>query len=73
MPASVTLYTTAWCPYCHRVKRLLAAKKAPFTEINVEGRPDLRSFLRSASGQHTVPQVFINGAPMGGCIGWIPI
>ena len=66
MPAQVTLYTTAWCPFCHKAKRLLHEKKAKFTEIDVDDRPDLRSFLWSVSGQRTVPQVFINGESIGG-------
>jgi len=66
VPAQVTIYTTAWCSFCRRAKRLLTEKNAAFTEIDVEGRPDLRSFLKSASGQHTVPQVFINGESLGG-------
>jgi glutaredoxin 3 len=66
VPARVTIYTTDYCPYCHQAKRLLKQKGAQFTEINVESRPDLRSYLVSASGQRTVPQVFINGRSVGG-------
>ena len=66
MNANVIVYTTAYCPYCSMAKQLLGQKKAPFTEVNVESRPDLRSWLRSASGQSTVPQVFINGRSVGG-------
>src|SRR4051812_8953589 len=66
VPAKVIIYTTPWCGFCHRAKQLLAQKNAAFTEIDVEDRPDLRSFLASTSGQRTVPQVFINGEPVGG-------
>ena len=66
MSASVLIYLTQWCPFCHRAKALLTKKKANFTEIDVDDRPDLRSWLVSASGQRTVPQVFINGQPVGG-------
>jgi glutaredoxin 3 len=66
VPARVAIYTTATCPYCREAKELLGQKKADFNEIGVEGRPDLRSFLVSASGQRTVPQVFINGQSVGG-------
>jgi glutaredoxin 3 len=64
--ASVLIYLTDWCPFCQRAKALLAKKKAKFTEVDVDDRPDLRSWLASASGQRTVPQVFINGQPVGG-------
>jgi glutaredoxin 3 len=66
VPAHVLVYTTPWCPYCHAAKRLLGTKQASFTEVDVDDRPDLRSWLASASGQRTVPQVFINGHPVGG-------
>jgi glutaredoxin 3 len=64
--ASVLLYLTEWCPFCQRAKALLKKKNVNFTEIDVDDRPDLRSWLVSASGQRTVPQVFINGQPVGG-------
>ena len=66
MSASVLIYLTEWCPFCQRAKSLLKKKKVSFTEIDVDDRPELRSWLVSASGQRTVPQVFINGQPVGG-------
>jgi glutaredoxin 3 len=64
--ARVIIYTTNYCPYCVQAKRLLTRKNVAFTEINVEERPDLRKFLVEASGQRTVPQIFINGRSVGG-------
>jgi len=64
--ADVTIYTTDYCPYCVRAKALLQKKKVAFKEVNVETRDDLRSWLVSASGQRTVPQIFINGQSVGG-------
>lgn len=66
MPAVVAIYTTPWCPYCHRAKSLLNRKGVAFVEIDAEGRPDLRDWLEEASGQSTVPQVFINNQSVGG-------
>ena len=64
--AQVTVYSTDYCPFCSRAKSLLRGKTVDFLEINVEDRPDLRSWLRSASGQTTVPQVFVNNRAVGG-------
>ena len=64
--AQVTVYSTDYCPYCSRAKSLLRQKSADFVEVNVEDRPDLRSWLRVASVQTTVPQVFVNGRALGG-------
>jgi glutaredoxin 3 len=64
--AAVTVYTTQWCPYCVRAKELLRDKNVTFREIDVDARPDLRSWLADRTRQRTVPQVFVNGAPLGG-------
>jgi len=66
MSANVTIYTTTYCGFCTRAKRFLNEKNVKFTEIDVEERPDLRSWLVKASGQRTVPQIFINGQSIGG-------
>ncbi|WP_438016383.1 glutaredoxin 3 [Sorangium sp. So ce315] len=64
--AEVTIYVTEYCGYCAMAKRLLSQKQVRFTQINVEGRDDLRTWLVKASGQRTVPQIFINGNSIGG-------
>ena len=66
MSASVLIYLTQWCPFCQRAKALLTKRKVNFTKVDVDDRPELRSWLVSSSGQRTVPQVFINGQPVGG-------
>ncbi len=66
MAARVTVYTTTFCPYCVQAKALLKKKNVAFTEINVESRPELRTWLIDRSRQRTVPQVFVNGEPLGG-------
>jgi glutaredoxin 3 len=66
MSASVTIYTTEWCPYCVRAKRLLDQKGVAYEDIDVADRPDLRKWLVDASRQRTVPQIFINGRSIGG-------
>jgi glutaredoxin 3 len=62
----VTVYTKDFCPYCVRAKRLLDKKDVAYEEVNVEGRDDLRVWLVEATGQQTVPQVFVDGRALGG-------
>ena len=62
----VVMYTTSWCPYCRAAKSLFAAKKVDFTEIDVTEEPNLRVDMERLSGRRTVPQIFINGKPIGG-------
>ena len=62
----VAIYTTKVCGYCVVAKRLLTKKGASFEEIEVGSRADLRNWLIDATGQQTVPQIFINGTSIGG-------
>ena len=64
--AEVRIYTTPWCGYCHAAKALLDGKGVRYEEIDVQGDPEKRAWLRQATGQHTVPQVFIDGRSYGG-------
>jgi glutaredoxin 3 len=65
---SITIYTTATCPYCIAAKALLKRKGASFHEIDVAGRPELRAEMRTkAGGVNTVPQIWIGETHVGGC------
>jgi glutaredoxin 3 len=64
--ARVVMYTTQYCPYCVRAKALLRHKGVPFEEIDVGGDDALREKMVAASGRRTVPQIFIDEAPIGG-------
>ena len=64
--AEVVVFVTDYCPYCTRAKALLNKKNVAYREVNVEQRPELRAFISRASGQRTVPQIFVNGRPLGG-------
>jgi len=65
--AEVEVYSSLMCPFCWRAKRLLKKKGVAFTEIGVDGRPQARREMRErAGGRATVPQIFIDGAAIGG-------
>jgi glutaredoxin 3 len=64
----IVLYTTPACSYCAAAKALLKRKGAPFTEISVAGKPDLRAeMVKRSNGGMTVPQIFIGAEHVGGC------
>ena len=65
-PPKVILYTTAWCPYCERARRLLSSKKVAFEEIDVQSAPEKRAEMQTRSGRRTVPQIFIGDHHVGG-------
>lgn len=60
------MYTTPYCPFCVQAKILLQHRGIPFEEIDVSGNDALRAEMIEASGRRTVPQIFINGLPIGG-------
>ena len=66
--AKIEIYTSPTCGYCHAAKRLLRQKGAEFTEIDVIAHPERRAEMTTrANGGRTVPQIFIDGAHVGGC------
>lgn len=65
--AEVTIYTTRFCPYCVRAKRLLDSKQVNYHEIPVDSDQEQRQIMMQRSQRHTVPQIFIDDQPIGGC------
>ena len=64
--AKIVIYTTSYCPYCTSAKALLRAKKVTFEEIDVTYDEELREEMERLSRRRTVPQIFIDGNPIGG-------
>jgi glutaredoxin 3 len=62
----VKIFTTPWCPYCVRAKRLLDMKGVSYQEIDVEGDDEARIRLAEQTGRRTVPQIFIGEQHVGG-------
>ena len=64
--ATIEIYTTPTCPYCHAAKSLLAEKGADYKEITVLDPALREAMTQRAHGRRTVPQIFINDAHIGG-------
>lgn len=63
---SIQVYTTAWCAFCVRAKALLERHGLPFEEIRIDDGPDFRARLEELTGGWTVPQIVVDGRPIGG-------
>ncbi len=63
----IEMYTQDWCPYCTRAKQLLTKKGVAFHEIDAPGGSPARAESVARSGRTSVPQIFIDGAHIGGC------
>ena len=65
--AKVEIYTKAFCGYCARAKALLNDKGVAFEEYDITmGGPKRDEMLGRSNGGMTVPQIFIDGAHIGG-------
>ena len=63
---NVIVYSADWCPFCTRAKALLSSREIPFEEINVDRVPGFREKLVEMTGRMTVPQIMVDGEPVGG-------
>ena len=63
---ALTMYTTGWCGYCHRLKTALKSAGNAFTEVDIEQDPAAAEFVRSVNnGNQTVPTVkFADGSAL---------
>jgi glutaredoxin 3 len=64
--AAITVYSTEWCGYCERAKQLLRQRGLDFDEVRIDGEPGFRERLFELTGGWTVPQIVIDGTPVGG-------
>jgi glutaredoxin 3 len=65
--APVTMYTTAYCGYCVRAERLLAARGVDdVVRIRVDEEPAERVAMMKRTGRRTVPQIYIGDYHVGG-------
>jgi glutaredoxin 3 len=62
----VQVYTKKNCAYCVRAKALLQKKGVAYEEIDVENDDARRAWLIEATGQRTVPQIFVGDRSLGG-------
>jgi glutaredoxin 3 len=62
----VRMYTTSWCGFCVAARRYLDDLGVPYEEVQVDDDPEFRQWLLETTGGWTVPQIVIDGKPVGG-------
>ena len=62
----IIIYSTDWCRYCDLAKMFLDKKGWKYEEINIEKLGQDRSKLLEVGKATTVPQIVIDGKPIGG-------
>jgi mycoredoxin len=60
------MYTTTWCGYCVRLKKLMQREGISFAEVDIERDPDAADVVMQANGgNRTVPTlVFADGSAL---------
>jgi glutaredoxin 3 len=67
MSLKVSMYITAYCPYCNMAERLLQAKGvSDIDKIRVDLDPALRAEMMKRTRRRTVPQIYIGETHVGG-------
>lgn len=64
--ARVVMYTTTWCGYCKRLKRMMQDDGIVFDEVDIEQVPGTAEIVEKVNnGNQTVPTlVFSDGTAM---------
>lgn len=63
---AVTVYTTSWCGYCHRLMKVLKTNGIPYDAVDIEQDTAAAEFVGSVNGgNRTVPTVkFADGSTL---------
>ena len=64
--APVTMFTTTWCGYCVRLKKLMQLEGIEFAEVDIEQDPKAADLVMQANGgNRTVPTLlFTDGSAL---------
>ena len=64
--APVTMYTTSWCGYCMRLKKLMQREGIEFAEVDIEHDAQAADLVMNANGgNRTVPTLlFADGVAL---------
>ena len=66
MAESMTIYSTQWCGYCHRLMKQLDREGVGYAVIDIEQEPGAADYIMSVNGgNQTVPTVvFADGTAL---------
>ncbi|RZA21218.1 MAG: glutaredoxin 3 [Lysobacteraceae bacterium] len=63
---TITLYSTAICPYCVAAKNFLKSKGLGWSEVRIDTDPAARDAMVAKTRRTSVPQIFIGDIHVGG-------
>ncbi len=64
----ITMYSTTWCPDCHRAKSFLKERGVDFREVDIENDPSGEAIVIKANNGNRIPHwksadAFLPAAP----------
>ena len=59
--ATITIYSTPTCAYCHMAKEYLTSKNIPYTDVDVSRDHAAQEQMIAKSGQYGVPVIDVDG------------
>ena len=62
----IRIYTTRWCGFCRAATDYLDERGLAYEEVAVDDDPVFRQTVFDLTGGWTVPQIVIDGRPIGG-------
>lgn len=62
----ILIYSSAVCPYCTAAKNFLKARGLDYRELRIDLDLDARRDMLDKAKRTSVPQIFVNGAHIGG-------
>ncbi len=63
---TITMYTTAICPYCNMAKAFLKSQGREVEEVRVDLDPVIRDNMVAKTKRTSVPQIFVGEVHVGG-------
>jgi glutaredoxin 3 len=63
---TITLYSSAICPYCVAAKNFLKSKGLAWTEVRIDTDPAAREAMMAKARRTSVPQIFVGDTHVGG-------
>ena len=63
---SITIYSSAICPYCVAAKNFLKSKGLAWTEIRIDIDHAAREAMMAKTRRTSVPQIFVGETHVGG-------
>ncbi len=66
MTGDLTIYSTPWCGYCHRLMKQLDRQGVSYTAVDIEREPEAAEYVMAVNGgNQTVPTVvFADGTAL---------